>query len=324
MSCGRASRYAASSVATMLLMAACAFHPHTDAAAQPDSRPPAGWPASLNDLTVVWSAEPGIDLTAGPAVAVRAYTESYLLASLTGDDKYLYPGFEHAVDPNKTVNDPMGTQQLWPNTGRPPNPWIGTEQQHILSITSSGRDVIVVTCEYVFGTAEPGRHGDYADRYAAPEPDGGIDPMRITMPAPTDPGRRSHPSKVPRGHPLPMSLTDGRSPTIKGAGSLSVAWVRTGPPGMTTTTNALPKRRHIPTSYAAAAPTPVPSSPPCRPFLAGPSTPRFTATPLLYRQRAQGVWGNHFGVVDVSVGRGWTPHKLRYRRCGANRVEAKT
>lgn len=201
MSCGRASRYAASSVATMLLVAACAFHPHTDAAAQPDSRPPAGWPESLNDLTVVWSAEHGIDLTAGPAVAVRAYTESYLLASLTGDDKYLYPGFEHAVNPNKTVNDPMGTQQLWPDTGRPPNLWIGTEQQHILSITFSGRDVIVVTCEYVFGTAEPGRHGDYADHYVMPEPDGGIDPMRITMTAPTDPGPPKPPQQGPARAP---------------------------------------------------------------------------------------------------------------------------
>jgi hypothetical protein len=34
----------------------------------------------LNDLTIIWTAEPGIELTTGAAVAVRAYVESYFLA----------------------------------------------------------------------------------------------------------------------------------------------------------------------------------------------------------------------------------------------------
>ena len=29
--------------------------------------PPAGWPEALSDFTVAWTAEPGIDLTTGPA-----------------------------------------------------------------------------------------------------------------------------------------------------------------------------------------------------------------------------------------------------------------
>lgn len=123
MSRQRASRCAAVLLATMcLLLAACNSHNHTDHAAQPDSRPPAGWPATLNDFTMVWSAEPGIDLTAPPAVVVRAYTEAFLLGSLTGDDKYLYPGFARAVPRNKSVNDPKGTQELWPKPGHPLSP----------------------------------------------------------------------------------------------------------------------------------------------------------------------------------------------------------
>jgi len=35
------------------------------------------WPPLLNDFRFHWSAEPGIDVTTGPAMAVRAYMEAY-------------------------------------------------------------------------------------------------------------------------------------------------------------------------------------------------------------------------------------------------------
>ena len=130
--------------------------------------PPAGWPATLNDLSVVWSAEPGIAVTTWPAVVVRAYTESYLLASITGDDKYLYPGFNQAVGPNQPLDHPTGTRYLRPKADRQPvKPWVGTEQAHILSIVSSGRDVTVVFCEYLFGTAQEHGRG-YTPNIAEP------------------------------------------------------------------------------------------------------------------------------------------------------------
>ncbi len=69
---------------------------------------------------------------------VRAYTESYLLASIMGDNRYLYPGFQQSVDPNQSINHPIGTQSLWPKTNAPQQQWIGTVQVHILSVTTAG------------------------------------------------------------------------------------------------------------------------------------------------------------------------------------------
>ena len=76
----------------------------------------AGWPTALTDFTIVWSAEPGIDLTADAAViVVRAYLESYYAAYLADDDKYLYPGFAAAVEHNQpSSGSPPGTEGLWP------------------------------------------------------------------------------------------------------------------------------------------------------------------------------------------------------------------
>jgi hypothetical protein len=68
--------------------------------------------SELNDFSMAWSAEPGIDLTEGPAVPVRAHMESYLLAWVTGDDRYLYPGFAKAVDPNQPFTTPAGQDSL--------------------------------------------------------------------------------------------------------------------------------------------------------------------------------------------------------------------
>lgn len=162
---------------------------------------PGGWPATLNDFTVVWTAEPGIDVITSPAVAVRAYTESYLLASITSDGKYLYPGFKQAVDPNQPEGHPTGTQYLWPKTDEPQHPWVGTAQEHILSINTSGRDLTVVTCEYLFGAAAQGRNQGYTPMIAQPPPDSGIYPARITMTAPEPPGPQMDPQRGPARAP---------------------------------------------------------------------------------------------------------------------------
>lgn len=202
MSSRRALSYVAVwSTISMLLATGCTSNRHTGAAPT-TAAPPAGWPASLNDFSMVWSAEPGIDLTTWPAAAIRAYTESYLLVSITGDDKYLYPGFKESVDPNKSADGPTGTQFLWPKTGQPPaNPWVGTELAHILSITSSGREVTAVTCEYLFGSAQQGRFGGYIAHVALPPPYGGVAPMRITMTAPATPGPRQQAQQGPARAP---------------------------------------------------------------------------------------------------------------------------
>ncbi|RFZ46823.1 hypothetical protein MSS2_05365 [Mycobacterium marinum] len=188
---------------------------------------------------MVWTAEPGIDVTAWPAVVVRAYTESFLLASITRDDKYLYPGFAQSVDPNKSIHDPISTQFLWPKTDDPREPrwvgtqrdhilsvtthdpistqflwpktddpreprWVGTQRDHILSVTTSGRDVTVIVCEYTFGTASESRFGrGYAPHAAGSDPYAGVDEMRITMTAPAKPAL-----------PLPAQQGPARAPSV--------------------------------------------------------------------------------------------------------------
>ncbi|WP_231996229.1 hypothetical protein [Mycobacterium scrofulaceum] len=181
------SGVAAWAIFALFSIAGCSAGANHGAASSTTSSPPAGWPAALNDFTIVWTAEPGIDVTTAAAVAVRAYTESYLLASIMGDNRYLYPGFQQSVDPNQSIDHPTGTQFLWPKTDAPQQPWVGTDRVHISSVTMSGRDATVVACEYTFGTAQPARNG-YEPNIGEPPPYSGIDAMRITMTAPAKPG----------------------------------------------------------------------------------------------------------------------------------------
>lgn len=188
----------------MLLMTGCASGSRTGAESSTSQAPPAGWPAALNDFTFVWTAERGIDLTGWPAVAVRAYAESYLLAYVMGDNKYLYPGFQQSVDSNESIDHPTGRQFLWPKTDDPSKSgWIGTELAHILSIATSGRDVTVEACTYEFGSAELDRNGKYSPMIGSPPPYSGISPMRITMTAPAQ-----------RGPELPPQQGLARAPSV--------------------------------------------------------------------------------------------------------------
>lgn len=193
--------FTALATTAVLIVAGCTSNRHSGQATPTPTVRPAGWPATLNDFTVVWTAEPGIGVTTWPSVAVRAYTESYLLAQLTGDDKYLYPGFKQAVDPNQSIDHPTGTQFLWPETNKPQRPWVGTERAHVLSITTTGRDVTVVTCEYLFGAADPARNKGYSPIIAQPPPYSGIYPMRLTMTAPANPGLQLPPQLGPARAP---------------------------------------------------------------------------------------------------------------------------
>lgn len=137
----------------------------------------AGWPAALNNLSVVWSAGGGIDLLTGPAVAVRAYMESVLVARLTGENRYLYPGFETSVEENDP--DVASKKSLWPTHGSADKEWIGTLRNRILEITTSDQEVTAIVCvfdygmgmEFANGFNSMGREGDYL----------GVEPARITM-----------------------------------------------------------------------------------------------------------------------------------------------
>jgi hypothetical protein len=59
------------------------------------------WPAEANEFRFHWSAAPGVNLETSPAVALRAYIESYRLAGFAGGDpSVVYPGFMRATPEN--------------------------------------------------------------------------------------------------------------------------------------------------------------------------------------------------------------------------------
>jgi hypothetical protein len=166
-------------VCVVLATAGCTPNRPVEPAPPP---PPAGWPAELADFTFVWTAEPAVNLVPdGAAIAVRAYVESYYLAVITEDAKYLYPGFASAVEPDKPGR---GTSDLHPQLGdSDPAVWIGTARHHVVSVVHSDRDVTVSACAYLFGTA---RKSSTSDGYAANvgndyDINSGIFPMRIGL-----------------------------------------------------------------------------------------------------------------------------------------------
>ncbi|MET4428332.1 hypothetical protein ABIA65_001625 [Mycolicibacterium sp. 624] len=72
------------------------------------------WPAEANEFRFHWTATPGVDLEAGPAVALRAYVESYRLAGFAGGNlSVVYPGFMRAT-PESTgpLTEPGSLLQL--------------------------------------------------------------------------------------------------------------------------------------------------------------------------------------------------------------------
>ena len=159
-----------------------------DAPEKTPESPPAGWPTSLADFTIAWTAEPGIDLvTDAAAIAARAYVESYYLATITADEKYLYPGFKDAVEPNQpSPSWPPGTSDLHPDLrSSEPHIWIGTVRHHVLSIIRSGGDATVVACAYMYGSAmELSDRGGYSANVGTYADPSGIFPMRIGLRAP--------------------------------------------------------------------------------------------------------------------------------------------
>jgi hypothetical protein len=169
---------------------------------KPAPAPPAGWPSELAAFTIAWTAEPGIDVTTdGAAIAARAYAESYYLASITEDAKYLYPGFANAVEPDQPGR---GTSDLHPQLGdSDPAVWIGTARHRVLSIIRSAGDVTVVACAYLYGAARkiPNRDGYAANVGTSYDLNSGIFPMRIGLRAPTGSESKSPvqegPSKTP-------------------------------------------------------------------------------------------------------------------------------
>jgi hypothetical protein len=222
-----------------LLLAGCGSPPTVRPPASPGAQGP--WTGVLAQDRAVWSAEPGIDLLTGPGVAIRAYQESYFVASLMRSEEYLYPGFAHAVAPNAPSTAPLSAQGRWPSTSHPaPHPMVGNEQWHILRIDTSGQDLTAVVCDWGLYTRAfdlgDGNYGYIGETHGA-----GVDALWISMTAPAAaPTPPLPPQRVRRWHQSTMCSAAGASTA---SSRLSVGSPhRNGRPQQLMSVHAPPKR----------------------------------------------------------------------------------
>jgi hypothetical protein len=180
------------------------------------------WPPLLNDFRFHWTAEPGIDITTGPAMVVRAYLESYNTAWFTLNLDNLFPGFRRVTPENqKPVGDflwqlvqirPLGSG--YTKTAKDARPHFGYQALHFLELTpvENGFRAIVCTGDYahfVESTARPGKFVSIGDNEETAQPDGegdgGLYPTQIDL-TPRDP--RVGPNLPPQRGPAPAPDQD--------------------------------------------------------------------------------------------------------------------
>lgn len=183
--------------------------PAVEHSAAPPPKVP--WTGNLAEDRVVWSAEPGIDLLTGAAVAVRAYVESVVVAETGGDIGYAYPGFTRAVPPNAPEGQPDSARDRRPNTEHPlTDRVVGTGRYHILRIDSAGRQVTAVVCGWGYGEALDLGNGTYGSKNTAPatDPAAGLALRWVRMTAPEHSPSPTTPPLPPQQGPAPAPADD--------------------------------------------------------------------------------------------------------------------
>jgi hypothetical protein len=128
------------------------------------------WPPLLNDFRFHWTAEPGIDITSGPAMVVRAYMESFGVATFTLNPDNVYPGFNRATPENQEAEGdflwqlvqirPLGSG--YTKTAKDARPHFGYEALHFLELTPIGDGYRAIVCSgeyahFVESTTKPGK-----------------------------------------------------------------------------------------------------------------------------------------------------------------------
>jgi hypothetical protein len=207
---------------TAVLLAACgtpAQAPSSQTSSQPGQLFP-NWPPLLNDFRFHWSAEPGIDVTTGPAMVVRAYMESYDVAWFTLNLDNLFPGFRRATPENQ---EPQG-DFLWQlvhirplgsgytKTAKDARPHFGYQDLHFLELTPIGNGYRAIVCSgeyahFVESTVRPGKFVSIGvnDETAQPNRGGGngVYPYQIDV--------TQHDSRLIPNPPAPLT-TPQRGP----------------------------------------------------------------------------------------------------------------
>ncbi|ASR02102.1 hypothetical protein [Gordonia rubripertincta] len=140
------------------------------------------------DFSVVWSAQPGLDLNSRPGEVVRATAEAGTLMSVPGERNY--PGAESAAEESWTTpggytfgGDPMNLTEK-----------NGTIFIHLTDLTSTATTIHAIGCKFEFGViaeldqpAAGGYLGGYAFAVDATRPPDAVDP-RENLPRTTPAG----------------------------------------------------------------------------------------------------------------------------------------
>lgn len=149
------------------------------------------WPEGMSAVRVHWTAEPGIDLTAGIAVPVRAYLESYDLVVFTGNIDNAYPGFLDAVPPNE-ASDRSNNRSAWDRRplglpSRAGTSYSGNLGFHLQTVQHTDSGATVTVCEYRYALGARRYEGDYDPVITGGlSVNRGIVGLRLDLVAPTD------------------------------------------------------------------------------------------------------------------------------------------
>ncbi|MFZ2529021.1 MAG: hypothetical protein WAX14_15430 [Rhodococcus sp. (in: high G+C Gram-positive bacteria)] len=165
-------------------------------AEQSNPKPTLNDPYTLPDLIQFnfrWSAEPDIDLFGSPESAIRAYHESYYIASFAHSTAAGYPGYEKAT--KELVFDPRRVRDINDRTNYSGRPRVGTAYAHLMSINETERGLRALICEGNYSlmiASSDGTFNNYGTRiptaifiYLEPGPKG----TAPTQPLQEGPGR---------------------------------------------------------------------------------------------------------------------------------------
>ncbi|WP_186629423.1 hypothetical protein [Rhodococcus sp. BP22] len=149
------SRRASMITAVLLTMltAVAACDSVDDDGSAPETTSLSRWPAinvyevpdRVRDATMVWSAEPGIDLFSAEGTAIRAAGESLVIGLMVGLD-YAYVGF--AASSNSEAGGPLYSL-FQADTGQ--GPFVGTVHGHIQQVIPTDAGFDVLSCALSIG-----------------------------------------------------------------------------------------------------------------------------------------------------------------------------
>ncbi|WP_162234070.1 hypothetical protein [Mycolicibacterium goodii] len=231
-----------------VLLTSCSPHSDSDNSASPpttDQQFP-NWPALLNDFRFHWTAAPGIDMTEGPAVAIRAYIESYQVATMTFNVDNVYPGFLRATPENQPTDEgpyqseltdirPLGIYKR----STPPTavPHFGYNTDHILELIETPHGFRAIVCSgsyanFIKSSTNPDAYisADARETPAGVQPHDGspsvgisIRQVELTQNDPRVPANAPAPPQGPQEGPAPAPQADVFGNWFI-TGSSSVGW----------------------------------------------------------------------------------------------------